>query len=517
MVLLSVMAVQVALAGDKIIVMGHNVENFFYSTDRTLTAEGNPNTLVYYTDEEGRQRKMDAMANAYFPADSSVKAADIYCFNEVECCEEILDYIASNFREKSGRNYQYVTDGLTYDKDYYYNGVIKSGYVYNADRVRPFGANTATGSGFHYVRRMRMQTFEEIATGERFTIAMNHFKAGNVEDNGATRVANAESLLSALPDANDPDILIMGDLNSEVGEACLTMIQDAGYEEQLLRFEPTAWSYVYQQQKELIDHAFANESMAEQVTGAKMLHIANYSSLGWNYFSDHDAYMLEVELTHPDVPTYTFAKATEVKAGGQYLIVAPIGGSLQAAMPVPAGDAYGYMLTQPVSDIDGVITLDDMNSVFTLEDAGNGMYYIKDSNDRYFHQTQRSGGGWYTSVAMTDDVGTAYRFTVSKENDGTFRLLSETGYYLFGKLYNSSPEFLYGNYSSLSNGNYLPWLYEFTTVPTAITTFADSQQPIANGIYDLQGRRVDGSRFKIQGSGLKPGLYIVNGKKVVIK
>lgn len=53
MVLLSVMAVQVALAGDKIIVMGHNVENFFYSTDRTLTAEGNPNTLVYYTDEEG--------------------------------------------------------------------------------------------------------------------------------------------------------------------------------------------------------------------------------------------------------------------------------------------------------------------------------------------------------------------------------------------------------------------------------------------------------------------------------
>ena len=37
---------------------------------------------------------------------------------------------------------------------------------------------------------------------------------------------------------------------------------------------------LYQQQKELIDHAFANESMAEQVTGAKMLHIANYSSLG---------------------------------------------------------------------------------------------------------------------------------------------------------------------------------------------------------------------------------------------
>ena len=515
--LFSLMAVQVALAGDKIVVMGHNVENFFYSTDRTLTAQGNPNTIVYYIDEEGRQRKMDAMANAYFPADGSVHAADIYCFNEVECCEEILDYIASNFRGRSGLNYQYVTDGLTYNKDYYTNGVIKSGYVYNADKVRPFGANTATGIGFHYERRMRMQTFEQISTGERFTIAINHFKAGDVESNGATRITNAESLMAALPDANDPDILIMGDLNCEMGETCLTMIQEVGYEEQLLRFEPTAWSFVYQQQKQLIDHAFANASMADQVTDAKMLHIANYTSLGWNYFSDHDAYMVEVELIHPDVPTYMFAKATEVKADGQYLIVAPIDGSLQAAVPVPADNAYGYMLTQPVTDIDGVITLDDMNLAFTLEDAGNGMYYIKDSNDRYFYQTQRINGGWYTSIAMTDDKSMANRFIVNKEHDGTFRVQNETGFYLFGQIYNSAPEFLYCNYATLNDGNYLPWLYEFTTIPTAITTLASSQQPAIKGYFDLQSRRIDDSRFGLKGSSLKPGLYIVNGKKVMVK
>jgi hypothetical protein len=37
-----------------------------------------------------------------------------------------------------------------------------------------------------------------------------------------------------------------------------------------------------------------------------------------------------------------------------------------------------------------------------------------------------------------------------------------------------------------------------------------------NLIYDLQGRRV-GSTFNVQRSTLKRGLYIVNGKKVVIK
>ena len=35
--------------------------------------------------------------------------------------------------------------------------------------------------------------------------------------------------------------------------------------------------------------------------------------------------------------------------------------------------------------------------------------------------------------------------------------------------------------------------------------------------YNLNGQRIDGSRFTVNGSGLKPGLYIVNGKKVVMK
>ena len=36
-------------------------------------------------------------------------------------------------------------------------------------------------------------------------------------------------------------------------------------------------------------------------------------------------------------------------------------------------------------------------------------------------------------------------------------------------------------------------------------------------VYDLQGRRVQSSKFKDQSSKLKPGLYIVNGKKTMVK
>ncbi len=53
---------------------------------------------------------------------------------------------------------------------------------------------------------------------------------------------------------------------------------------------------------------------------------------------------------------------------------------------------------------------------------------------------------------------------------------------------------------------------------TAIDGLTNGQQPMANGpIFNLAGQRVDGSRFKVNGSGLKTGIYIVNGKKVLVK
>ena len=51
---------------------------------------------------------------------------------------------------------------------------------------------------------------------------------------------------------------------------------------------------------------------------------------------------------------------------------------------------------------------------------------------------------------------------------------------------------------------------------TAIAEIANRQNG-QNSYFNLAGQRVDGSRFTVNGSGLKPGLYIINGKKMVIK
>jgi hypothetical protein len=45
----------------------------------------------------------------------------------------------------------------------------------------------------------------------------------------------------------------------------------------------------------------------------------------------------------------------------------------------------------------------------------------------------------------------------------------------------------------------------------------NEERTMNNEVYDLQGRRVDGSRLTVNGSRLNPGIYIKNGRKVVVK
>ena len=72
--------------------------------------------------------------------------------------------------------------------------------------------------------------------------------------------------------------------------------------------------------------------------------------------------------------------------------------------------------------------------------------------------------------------------------------------------------------TAASGGAVKGFTFDFDGLATDINTVANSQQPIANSpIYNLAGQRVEGSRFKVNGSGLKTGIYIVNGKKVLVK
>ncbi len=134
-------------------------------------------------------------------------------------------------------------------------------------------------------------TFEELSTGETFTISVNHFKSkggtgtGDDADSGdgqgsfnGTRVRAAQALdawLNSDPTGSgDTDFLIVGDLNSYAQEDPITFLEGQNYHDLAQEFVGTdAYSYVFDGQLGTLDYALANESLFSQVTGATEWHI----------------------------------------------------------------------------------------------------------------------------------------------------------------------------------------------------------------------------------------------------
>lgn len=225
--------------------------------------------------------------------------ADIISLCELEANEAPLQVLTDSLNgrtEDKPYNYiiDYISDGYTF---------IKSGFIYRKDKVKPIGNNKQSSSQTYYKYTMRHQMFEDLVTGGRFTLSMNHFKAKDTtEDQGnAKRVKNATDLRATLSSITaDPDILILGDLNCEIGEEPLQILVDAGYEEQLLSYNPAAFSHCYGG-GELIDHVFANSTMATQITGAAVYHICTSCGDDAAYnsafrYSDHDPYLVGLKL-----------------------------------------------------------------------------------------------------------------------------------------------------------------------------------------------------------------------------
>lgn len=275
-------------------VCAQNLNNYYYNYTQS--------TRPSYSDEAGFQEKTQKIVNAMLDID-----ADIYAFCEVEATPIALQHLAEAMSTQAGEAGRYVavSDGIDYT---WYEGIsdnqIKSGFIYRTDRVKTYGSNTSAVSGNgYYAHTMRLQVFEQKENGERLVVSMNHFKAKDSSDDqgAAMRETNATNLLNALKKVTvDPDILILGDLNCQYGETPITMLINAGYEEQLLKYNPSAWSHCYGS-GELIDHVFANASMANQIVNAYVKHVSAYKCnaavSSWQSWSDHDPYVVEINLS----------------------------------------------------------------------------------------------------------------------------------------------------------------------------------------------------------------------------
>lgn len=270
-----------------LVVLAQNVRNYFiHYTEADRSDCGDEACLVSKTN-----RMVDVFRFAN---------ADIIALCELEANEVPLQVITDSLNGRTEDSpYAYVTDGIV-DNGYTF---IKSGFIYRKDKVKPIGANNASTSQTYYKYTMRYQMFEDLTTGGRFTLSMNHFKAKDTtEDQGnAKRVSEATDLKNKMQSITaDPDILILGDLNCEMGEEPLQILVDAGYEEQLLIYNPAAFSHCYGG-GELIDHVFANSTMATQITGAAVYHICTSCGDNAAYnsayrYSDHDPYLVGLKL-----------------------------------------------------------------------------------------------------------------------------------------------------------------------------------------------------------------------------
>jgi len=210
---------------------------------------------------------------------------------------------------------------------------ISVGIVYNSQKVRPIGtaATISTGAFSSRNRQPLAQTFEEIATGERFTLVINHLKSKNPPGQGEvvdsddidkgdgqgyfngvrTKAANdlVVWLASDPTQSGDNDYLVMGDMNSYALEDPITTIKNAGYTNLVAVFVgPDAYTYVFDGQWGTLDYALANTNMTKQVTGTTVWHINSDESPEFGYrgkwnstdkyrSSDHDPVIVGLNLS----------------------------------------------------------------------------------------------------------------------------------------------------------------------------------------------------------------------------
>lgn len=251
--------------------------------------------------------------------------ADIYALTELQQGQTSLQTLSQGMNDASTPGkYAYV-----YDYDTVVSNYIKVGFIYRTDKVRPalvLGHPYAPGANWvinqmSELRREEVQAFDEISTGERLVVCMNHFKSKSGGDSSnnyynANRVENAQYLIHFLENElhnnyyNDADILILGDLNCATMEEPVRVLEAAGYENLLTRFCSNEYSYTYDNQVQYLDHALASPSLAQQVTGAMPYHINADESylLHYNYstdssiyrYSDHDPIIVGITLSSPD-------------------------------------------------------------------------------------------------------------------------------------------------------------------------------------------------------------------------
>ncbi|MBV9791170.1 MAG: ExeM/NucH family extracellular endonuclease, partial [Chloroflexi bacterium] len=171
---------------------------------------------------------------------------------------------------------------------------IKVALIYKPGKLTRVG-NSASSNDSIFDRPPAAQTFQEISSGEKFTVIVNHFKSKGScpsspsdpnADQGdgqgcwnAKRVEQAEALLGFINDrieaVDDTDVLVIGDLNAYGEEDPINTLTAGGLVNQVALRVPLAerYSYVFDGAAGYLDHGLSTQSASSQVSGVTYWHI----------------------------------------------------------------------------------------------------------------------------------------------------------------------------------------------------------------------------------------------------
>lgn len=281
-----------------LLVCAANIQNYFYD-------------LGGYAQRKTTKKQQAMQTQKICKAFKQINA-DIYALCEIQKGDSAAQMLVDAMNKMAKKNlYAYVSHGWSN------SDMISCGYIYRMDKVKPYGemqyAYQDTTS--HYRYRLMACGFEQLTSGEKFVLNINHLrsKRGTGAESNEKRMANVDSLLVMLDKIEqeqvfgDSDILLVGDYNSYTQEEPIQTLVRAGYADMVMRDDSTGYSYVYHSEAGYLDRVFASESMAKQVKQVAVYHLnADYFySRGFKRglddtmfrYADHDPILIRVELS----------------------------------------------------------------------------------------------------------------------------------------------------------------------------------------------------------------------------
>lgn len=289
--------------GGSLKVASFNVLNYFTTLDGNGPICGPSGSLVC--------RGADSFAELTRQRDKIVAAllgidADIVGLVEIENSpsESVEDLVEGLNAVAGAGAYAFVDTGAIG------TDAIKVAFIYQPATASPIGPFAILDSSVdpRFIdtknRPVLIQSFEEVASGERFTVAVNHLKSkgSSCNDLGDPDLGDGQAncnltrtdATAALADylATDPtgsgdgDFIIIGDLNAYAMEDPISALTDAGYVDLVAQFGGAgAYGFVFDGQRGYLDHALANTSLAPQISGTAVWNI-NADEVGLLDYND---------------------------------------------------------------------------------------------------------------------------------------------------------------------------------------------------------------------------------------